>query len=1107
MPGVPDCTQILNLSEGTVVDNLKARYDADEIHTYVGSMLVVLNPYKLLPIYDDKHMGTFAGVRLTQASPHVFALAEEAYLALQRDLTSQSIVISGESGAGKTESAKHMVRYISWRARKDPSAPMAKLADALVRENPSLEAFGNASTTRNANSSRFAKFVRLHIGSDGQLARVLVATYLLEKARVTSHVPGDRNFHIFYQLCACVADGAPSADARRKELRLPANAKPDAFTYLRPSAGSKPAGAAPVAAGGALELEATVSVLGAAGIAAYQSSGVLRIICAVLQLGNVAFGPAAGGSESSAPADARSLDAPQALLGMVDIAPLLLERRLTVAGMHEQLVIALTPAQCAGARDALARSLYELVFIWIVRAINRGLGGADATDGRATSELPFIGMLDVFGFEDFETNGFEQLCINFTNERLQQFLVERIFKAEARLYVEEGVPQPGATSGAQFVDNAGCVDMIGGAPSGIFRLLDSQCISPQATDAKFVASVNETHLPSVFLRPPTRRDGKAALRDDVFKIRHYAGDVVYSRMGFVGKNSDALDSHVAKALSATTDAFLKELLALGKERDDGAAKPTAKGRAATGGRGAASGGSGSLSRRFAAELESLINTLSAGGAHFCRCIAPSGQGGIAAKPKAFDRPAVVTQLKADGTFDAIRLMKSGYPVRVPFASLHTKFLPLLKDVSPEVAGLSATQFAELLAAVVGVRQEDAMLGSTRIFLRGSAAVAFDELRARPAKEVLPILKAKMAEWEAKDRAMQKLRPRLFGWTVRHGYHKKRNAAIVVQSRVRGIKARERRANLQEEAAEKRRARRATQRLSKAGPEGTPPRAKRRSMMAALDEEGMQDAEESLGELAQYVLARGSTIDEDGEATLRSSVADKAALQAGHAMRTEQFQHMRATLASRDYAMLEHELSALVARARAEEEAQSIVGRGALIGHALAEYAETDDDEPERRVLLRDCVWPWDAQVGSQEVVVIEDGLAIPIYRRVLRRAELLRLRKVFDEWDTDHDGSISLPEFFVVMRNLKRQKAIAKKRQLPDDPPAKVEAMFEAADVDGSGRLNFPEFILFTYTYEGLHKSTYRSIKKGVTKRLVKAKAISNTVANAAKKVFNPLEA
>lgn len=616
-------------------------------------------------------------------------------------------------------------------------------------------------------------------------------------------------------------------------------------------------------------------------------------------------------------------------------------------------------------------------------------------------------------------------------------------------------------------------------------------------------------------------------------------------MGFVGKNSDALDSHVAKALSATTDAFLKELLALGKERDDGAAKPTAKGRAATGGRGAASGGSGSLSRRFAAELESLINTLSAGGAHFCRCIAPSGQGGIAAKPKAFDRPAVVTQLKADGTFDAIRLMKSGYPVRVPFASLHTKFLPLLKDVSPEVAGLSATQFAELLAAVVGVRQEDAMLGSTRIFLRGSAAVAFDELRARPAKEVLPILKAKMAEWEAKDRAMQKLRPRLFGWTVRHGYHKKRNAAIVVQSRVRGIKARERRANLQEEAAEKRRARRATQRLSKAGPEGTPPRAKRRSMMAALDEEGMQDAEESLGELAQYVLARGSTIDEDGEATLRSSVADKAALQAGHAMRTEQFQHMRATLASRDYAMLEHELSALVARARAEEEAQSIVGRGALIGHALAEYAETDDDEPERRVLLRDCVWPWDAQVGSQEVVVIEDGLAIPIYRRVLRRAELLRLRKVFDEWDTDHvrctprrvhpralrthaavrrpvrssrasrapcpscaqDGSISLPEFFVVMRNLKRQKAIAKKRQLPDDPPAKVEAMFEAADVDGSGRLNFPEFILFTYTYEGLHKSTYRSIKKGVTKRLVKAKAISNTVANAAKKVFNPLEA
>ncbi|KAJ1616905.1 P-loop containing nucleoside triphosphate hydrolase protein, partial [Pavlovales sp. CCMP2436] len=197
---VPDCTQLLVLTDDTVVDNLRLRYEADEVHTNVGSMLVVLNPYRELPIYEEAQMNSHVGVRLANAQPHVFAIAEEAYLSLMRSSTSQAILVSGESGAGKTETSKRLVQYISFRARKDPSKAASKLADALVRSNPSLEAFGNASNTRNANSSRFAKFVQLHVSNEGELTKASIATFLLEKTRVASHAAGERNYHIFYQV-------------------------------------------------------------------------------------------------------------------------------------------------------------------------------------------------------------------------------------------------------------------------------------------------------------------------------------------------------------------------------------------------------------------------------------------------------------------------------------------------------------------------------------------------------------------------------------------------------------------------------------------------------------------------------------------------------------------------------------------------------------------------------------------------------------------------------------------------------------------------------------------------------------------------------------------
>lgn len=485
--------------------------------------------------------------------------------------------------------------------------------------------------------------------------------------------------------------------------------------------------------------------------------------------------------------------------------------------------------------------------------------------------------------------------------------------------------------------------------------------------------------------------------------------VADSAFGFVGKNSDSLDAHVASALARSTEPLIKELLELAHSRQVGpGAGGASKGGGRAGpGRGGLGSGGGSLSRRFVSELEQLVSMLSKGGAHFARCVAPSGAGGIAGEPMAFDRPAVARQLRADGTFDAVRLMKAGYPVRVPFAALHAKFLPLLDFVSPEIRGLSPALFAELLAAVVGVRAEDATLGSTRIFLRGKAAAAFDELRARPAKEVLPILKAKMAEWEAKEKALEKLRPRLISWSVRFRFLRKRRAAIVLQSRVRGARDRERAHALHEQAAAERRARR------RPSAHGASP-GSRQLAHAALDEAGLRDAEDSLGELAAYVFERGSAIELEGEAgrsrrqssieKVPSSARNAASIERafGREIGDEAFERMRATLASRDWVMLENEVAALVARARAEEEAQELGHASAskrAAGHTAQDDATSGSD---RRAVLRDCWWHWDSQVGSQELVVLEAGHSLPLYRRVLKRQALLRLRKVFDEWDTDH---------------------------------------------------------------------------------------------------------
>lgn len=477
------------------------------------------------------------------------------------------------------------------------------------------------------------------------------------------------------------------------------------------------------------------------------------------------------------------------------------------------------------------------------------------------------------------------------------------------------------------------------------------------------------------------------------------------------KNSDALDSHCAAALKQSAVPFVRQLIEFAATLASAAAKGMQR---KAGGLGLGGGGasSSSLGRRFIAELDSLVKALSAGGCHFVRCIAPSGGGGIAAPgARAFDKAAVSKQLRADGTFDAVRMLQHGYPVRVPFAQLHERFLPLLADASPQVAQLDAAQFAELLAAVVGVKSTDCALGSTRIFLRGAAAIAFDELRAKDTREVLPILKAKMAEWEEKRKAAQQLAPRLRGWHVRVLYKKKRKGAIKIQARARGMAARVRAMERQRAVQAERLAARRTEKAAAAA-------AARRPSLDAAKEHATGQA---LGELAEYVRAQKGGVSELDRITEAGSVpptrqpTPRANLDA-NGLDANREVALRATLANRDYAMLENEMRNLVARQRAEDAAKQAgltprerPGDMSPDKRARAALAALDDEFIQRHALLRTPQSWIAAKAGSLELIVLEEGSALPVFRRLLKRDELARLRYVFDEWDMDHVSAHAQP--------------------------------------------------------------------------------------------------
>uniref|UniRef100_A0A3P8SCX0 Methyl-CpG binding domain protein 3b n=1 Tax=Amphiprion percula TaxID=161767 RepID=A0A3P8SCX0_AMPPE len=530
LEGENDLTALSFLHEPAVLHNLQVRFlDYNNIYTYCGIVLVAINPYDQLPIYGEEVIDAYSGQDMTDMEPHIFSVAEEAYRTMTRSgEKNQSIIISGESGSGKTVSAKFTMRYF---AVVGGAAQQTSVEERVLASNPIMESIGNAKTTRNDNSSRFGKYIEIGFGRKGDIIGANMRTYLLEKSRVVFQASAERNYHIFYQLCT--SRELPEM----RSLRLDA---PECFRYTNQGGEMQIPGTDDVS-----DLERTRNAFTILGVQPDQQMELFRILSAVLHLGNVDIQASGRSSDRSfIDADDRSLAVFSKLLGVEgsQMAHWICHRRLTVGG--EMLVKPMTGQQAVEARDALAKHIYGQLFTWTVQRLNSAL----STQRRRAKS--FIGVLDIYGFETFERNSFEQFCINYANEKLQQQFNRHVFHLEQEEYVREEL----AWNRIEFSDNQQCISLIEGQ-LGMFDLLDEECRMPKGSDENWVRKLYDQHLTS----KPHPHFRKPRLSNIAFIVLHFADTVQYECEGFLDKNRDTVFEELINILKASQSELVAEL--------------------------------------------------------------------------------------------------------------------------------------------------------------------------------------------------------------------------------------------------------------------------------------------------------------------------------------------------------------------------------------------------------------------------------------------------------------------------------------------------------------------------------------------------------------------
>ncbi|KAM8779031.1 unconventional myosin-VI isoform 2-T2 [Rhynchonycteris naso] len=711
---VEDNCSLMYLNEATLLHNIKVRYSKDRIYTYVANILIAVNPYFDIPkIYSSETIKSYQGKSLGTMPPHVFAIADKAFRDMKVLKMSQSIIVSGESGAGKTENTKFVLRYLteSYGTGQD-------IDDRIVEANPLLEAFGNAKTVRNNNSSRFGKFVEIHFNEKSSVVGGFVSHYLLEKSRICVQGKEERNYHIFYRLCA----GA-SEDIREK-LHL---SSPDNFRYL--NRGCTRYFANKETDKQILQNRKTPEYLKAGslkdpllddhgdfirmctamkkiGLDDEEKLDLFRVVAGVLHLGNIDFeeaGSTSGGCNLKNKST-QSLEYCAELLGLDqdDLRVSLTTRvMLTTAGGTKGTVIKvpLKVEQANNARDALAKTVYSHLFDHVVNRVNQCFPFE-------TSSC-FIGVLDIAGFEYFEHNSFEQFCINYCNEKLQQFFNERILKEEQELYQKEGL----GVNEVHYVDNQDCIDLIEAKLVGILDILDEENRLPQPSDQHFTSAVHQKHRDHFRLTIP--RKSKLAvhrnIRDDEgFIIRHFAGAVCYETTQFVEKNNDALHMSLESLICESRDKFIRELFESATNNNKDTKQKAGKLSFI------------SVGNKFKTQLNLLLDKLRSTGASFIRCIKPN----LKMTSHHFEGAQILSQLQCSGMVSVLDLMQGGFPSRASFHELYNMYKKYMPD---KLARLDPRLFCKALFKALGLNEIDYKFGLTKVFFRPGKFAEFDQI--------------------------------------------------------------------------------------------------------------------------------------------------------------------------------------------------------------------------------------------------------------------------------------------------------------------------------------------------------------------------------------------
>ncbi|KAA0705099.1 Myosin-7 Myosin heavy chain 7 [Triplophysa tibetana] len=717
---IEDMAMFTFLHEPAVLFNLKERYAAWMIYTYSGLFCVTINPYKWLPVYNQEVVVAYRGKKRTEAPPHIFSISDNAYQYMLSDRDNQSILITGESGAGKTVNTKRVIQYFASIAagssRKDTSDKKGTLEDQIIQCNPALEAFGNAKTIRNDNSSRFGKFIRIHFAASGKLAsadietckfrftysfvacikfrllmQILCTADLLEKSRVTFQLKAERDYHIFYQILS----------QKKPELleMLLITANPYDYAFI--SQGETQV----TSINDADELMATDEAFDVLGFTQEEKNSIYKLTGAIMHYGNMKFKQKQ--REEQAEADGtEDADKSSYLMGLnsADLIKALCHPRVKVG--NEWVTKGQSVQQVSYATGALSKSVYEKMFLWMVVRINQSL------DTKQPRQY-FIGVLDIAGFEIFDFNTFEQMCINFTNEKLQQFFNHHMFVLEQEEYKKEGIEWTFIDFG---MDLQACIDLIE-KPMGIMSILEEECMFPKASDATFKAKLYDNHLgKSNNFQKPRIIKGRPEAH---FSLVHYAGIVDYNINNWLVKNKDPLNETVVGLYQKSTMKLLSNLFAnyAGTDAEGGGGK---------GGKEKKKKGSSfqTVSALHRENLNKLMTNLRSTHPHFVRCLIPNET----KTPGAMENPLVMHQLRCNGVLEGIRICRKGFPNRILYGDFKQRYRILNPAAIPDGQFIDSRKGAEKLLGSLEIDHSQYKFGHTKVFFKAGLLGALEEMR-------------------------------------------------------------------------------------------------------------------------------------------------------------------------------------------------------------------------------------------------------------------------------------------------------------------------------------------------------------------------------------------